>query len=44
MVHGNIRQRGGIKLLGENDTMIRILYDETPAPHIEFKVIFSRKS
>ena len=36
---GNIRQRGGIKLLGENDTVIRILYEEKPAPHIEFKVV-----
>ena len=38
-LNGNIRQRGGIKLLGENDTVIRILYEEKPAPHIEFKVV-----
>ena len=39
---GNIRQRGGIKLLGENDTVIRILYEEKPAPHIEFKVVHKK--
>ena len=26
-------------MLGENDTVIRILYEEKPAPHIEFKVV-----